>query len=332
MIEAPVRRESSGHRLAERLLTERALAWIPGPRLVGVALWSSAQAWLFDLVRPDGTTDSVLALDAIDALVASYLIAVSLAGGRWLVRTAEDELTEIEPLVRRPGVGRWLHGIDSSRGPLALASVFTILEITEAAVSIGPEILLLSPVVFAVHLPIAVAGWALFTVLLALDRIGRDDLHLDPYAGDPNLGLNPAGKVAFTAYALLAAAGGPILLRYTTSAFAMSVNIPVFVAGTLLFVVALRRVHRRMHAARRDALDHARARFLEAYRPLRRRDDLETLKAQATILGAATALEDRVRAVKTWPVTGGLAGQLLIVFISVMTGLVSRGVTSIIGI
>lgn len=331
---SPTRRRRS--ETGRTLLTDRIIQRLPGPRWLGIALWIGVLGLQLVLVAalddPAVTAETILDQDPGDLAIAVYLLLLSLVAGPRLVRRAEREIDELSPVAPRDVRQRWLRGVDGWAGPLVIAVAFTALEVGEAMAAHGPGLLALVPTSLIVHLPAATAGWALLVMIAALDRIGRSSLNLDPYGGDPNLGLKPAGRLAFTAYMLLVAGVTPVLIRYTTSLFALTVNLPLFVAATLLIVVALGRVHRQMVRARDAALQRARERWTEAFAPVRRVDDLATLADHSPLLSAAENLERRVERVKTWPVTGGIVGQILLISVSIITGLVSRVVTSAVGL
>lgn len=318
------------------ILTDRIIAHLPGPHAVGVVLWLGVLAlqvflfgWLDDTGRETGT---LLDFDAGDLGISIYLLLLSLIAGPRLVRAAERYVDELRPVAPDDIRAGWLRGVDGRLGPVTIAAAFTVLEVGEASAALGPRALALVPTGLIVHLPAATAGWALLVMIVALDRIGRSALNLDPYSGDANLGLKPAGRLAFTAYLLLVAGITPVLLRYTTSTFALVINLPLFAAATSLFALALGRVHRTMHRVRTAALDTARRRWLDAFAPVRAQDDLATLQANSAFLSAAEALERRVERIKTWPLTGGLVGQMVVIVVSIITGLVSRAATSAVGL
>jgi hypothetical protein len=318
-----------------RILTDRIVDRLPLPRWLAIVLWVAVlglQAAAYEAIEGGAAPSRLLLdLDLPDLAVGGYLIAMSLVVGSWLAGRAVRQVAELARLA--PGSeAYWLRGLYATWVPVVLAAALTAAEVGEAVATLGIEALPLFLPAFVVHLPTATAVWTLIVVLMALDRVGRSALHLDPYSGDPNLGLKPLGSLAFSAYLLLVAGAAPVLLRFTTSAVALAINVPLFLLGTATFALALWRVHRKMHATRTAALEVARRRFAEAFAPLRVTDDAATLLAQAPRLSAAEALEKRIERIKTWPVTGGLVGQSLVITVSVVTGLVSRAVTNAIGL
>lgn len=314
-------------------LTERVLASLPGWRFLWMAVWASlpfAQALGFDLLSDDA--DTVLNLDAGDLALACYLIVLSL----WSVRLLTAQAMRLDPPVHGIGAtearAKIFDGLGSVAYPIALSAVFALLEVGESIPSSGVEVAALLPIVFLVHLPITTGAWVLIVILLSLDRLGRLPLDLDACSGDPNLGLKPAGVLAFRAFLVLTAGAAPVMLRYTTSTFALALNLPIVIVAVSAFLISLYRIHREMAAARTEALARARARHARALRPVLARDDLDTLSRHSNALMAAAQLEDRVKSVKTWPVTGGIVGQTVLVVISVVTGLISRAVTAVLGL
>jgi hypothetical protein len=320
--------------LADRLITERALARLPGPRLMWVLAWAAlvpCQAWLYRRLAGTGT-NTILDLDAMDAALGFYLVGLTLVGARFIVVRAE----QIEPVIRRVARGdtlrELLRGYDWWPGPLIVAGALTALEMAEAVMTAGWAPLLISPIVLAVHIPTATAGWVVLAVFLSLDRLGRLDLDLDPFSGDPTLGLKPVGRLAFSAFAIVLLAGTPVLLRFTTSALALVINVPLVGLPLAAFAFVLGRVHARMRVARAEGLETARQLTRSVLAPVLEEGSATILSERAMALSAAESLERRVERVKTWPVTGGIVGQTVVIVVSVLTALVTRWVFVLLGL
>lgn len=280
----------------------------------------------------EGDRDPVLALDSVDVAVGAYLVVVSIAGAGHLARRASGlELPMAdgaEDATRQALFGQ----TESWTVPAGVAAALSIVEVAEAVALTGIPALLLLPIVLAVHLPIAVAVWTILTVVVSLYRLGKLPLELDPYSGDPNMGLKRAGVLAYRAFLLLAAGAAPVMIRYTTNELSLYLNIPLIVAVALAFAGSLWEIHRKMEGARAEALKTARlqvARLIEEARPHSEPDEFAR---HAGAIALAISLEERVESVKTWPVTGGIVGQFVLIVISVVTGLVSRSVMTVVGL
>jgi hypothetical protein len=85
----------------------------------------------------------------------------------------------------------------------------------------------------------------------------------------------------------------------------LAIVLLVLAGGLGSFVFSLFGLHRQIAAVKDHELELARRLYAEAYEPLREAPTLEALERQHTLLGAADALEKRIRAVHDWPVAEG---------------------------
>lgn len=318
----------------DSVFTERILRAFPGPRVFWVLLWGS-MALLLGLVAssvlPAGSEGEILATEPVGVLINAYVIILSLAAHRLVARSIS-----LRPLIDKVtggGVdqGRLLRGVNSSIGPLVLAAAITAVEAPSLFDVISPaESLITAPIFLIVHIPLAAGTWIVFTVLVSIDRLGRNRLALDHHAAGPTLGLRPVGELAVRTFAFFALGALPLLVANTESALALGITATIFLVAVMMFFLSMYRIHLQMRAARESAIAEAEEWWASAHRI----DDAvstEGVERRAAMVTVADVLEHRARGIKTWPLTGGMYGQLSGIIIGVLAGLVTRAIAVSVG-
>jgi hypothetical protein len=185
-----------------------------------------------------------------------------------------------------------------------------------------PTIVLLPFLALAV-IPVMTFVWTYIRLLVGLDRLGRSSLALEPFPQDRSLGLGAIGSLAFSGFLLLAGAVIPALLTtgnpttFVVAVVILTVNVPVFFRS-------MWRLHRQMSGAKAEHVRQARALYAAAYAPLRINATVDVLRAQAPVLGAARALEERAERIQAWPIDDGLIAILGFIVAGVASGVVVR--------
>jgi hypothetical protein len=257
-------------------LTERILAALPGSRWIWITLWSLVSLALSLLtvrlveefgapqVRPEPPNPWALA-----AFVNATVLAL------WGAGKLAAELQRADPVIARltAGEGRSLdrpiRGMDSIAGPIALTLALAGINLILVALEYGWRLALLNyPAEFLVELPLLTFFWVYASLLIGLNRLGRQRLNLEPTPGDRTLGLGPVGNLAFTGFWIFSLGFAPILIASATSTPTLVFNLAFFLIGFALFVLSLNRLHQQMAEAKRGHLVIARKLYADAYLPL----------------------------------------------------------------
>jgi hypothetical protein len=222
--------------------------------------------------------------------------------------------------------------MESVAGPLAITAGLTALETVLAALDYGWKLALLSaPFSFLIQLPLMVYFWTYLSLLLGLDRLGRQRLSLDATPGDRTLGLRPVGALAFEGFWVFTLGFAPILITTATSTPTLILNLVFFLIGLGIFLLSLNRIHSQMAEAKQRHLELARKLYADAYAPIRLRPSLRALQAQTPLLNAADALEKRASGIQEWPFGEVLAPRLAIIITSVVATVIARFILATLG-
>ena len=111
--------------------------------------------------------------------------------------------------------------------------------------------------------------WSYGSLLLGLDRLGREHLCAAASPADPTLGLRPLGGVASMALSMLLAWLVPLLLTGRPDIVGVVVGVLVLAGGLATFFLSLLRLQRQMAAVKESELAIARELYAEAYEPVR---------------------------------------------------------------
>ncbi|MEX0787449.1 MAG: hypothetical protein WD040_01485 [Anaerolineales bacterium] len=319
-------------------LTERILAVFPGPRWFWTAVWALSaipqiffSLSLFEITNALGRTPPTILELAVD--VNAIFLSV------WGSRKLAAELQRTEPLISRltgkrgSSTDRPIRGLDSIRGPLLLTAAVAALNAVLLTLEYGWRVaLVMFPTDFLFELPLLAFFWTYSSLLIGLNRLGREKLRLDSTPGDRTLGLRPVGSLAFTGFWIFSLGFAPILIVSATSIPTLVLNLAFFLIGFALFVLSLSRLHRQMVEAKQRHLELARNLYAEAYRPLASAPRVRTLKAVSPLLGAAEALEKRVVGIQEWPFDEVLTGRIAIIVTSVVATVIARIILDTLGL
>jgi UDP-glucose 4-epimerase len=256
-----------------------------------------------------------------------------------LVQKLAAELQRADPVIARltAGEGRSLdrpiRGMDSIAGPIALTLALAGINLILVALEYGWRLALLNyPAEFLIELPLLTFFWVYASLLIGLNRLGRQRLNLEPTPGDRALGLGPVGHLAFTGFWIFSLGFAPILIASATSTPTLVFNLAFFLIGFALFVLSLNRLHQQMAEAKRGHLVIARKLYADAYLPLLDKPTARTLKSQTPQLNAAEALEKRSAGIQEWPFDEVLTGRIAIIVTSVVATVIARIVLDAIGL
>jgi hypothetical protein len=257
----------------------------------------------------------------------------------WGSRKLAAELRRTEPIISRlTGKGgtstdRPIRGLDSIRGPLLLTAAVAALDAVLLTLEYGWRVaLVMYPTDFLFLLPLLAFFWTYASLLIGLNRLGREKLRLESTPGDRTLGLRPVGSLAFTGFWIFSIGFAPILIVSATSIPTLVLNLAFFLVGFALFVLSLNRLHQQMVGAKRRHLELARNLYAEAYRPLASAPRVRTLKSVSPLLSAAEALEKRSASIQEWPFDEVLTGRIAIIVTSVVATVIARIILDTLGL
>ena len=312
-----------------RPLTERILARLPGPRAASIAAWALVP-WLnagANLLLGDRGTSAVW--EQRDLLVVLNYAAIS-AGVLISLWGCDRIARRLERLGETPSTldgdpTEPFRGMNAVSGPI-MASVATALVLgISAVVRDGWEAGLLRG---ATWLVLGVALWTFLwtyvSLMLGLDRLGREHVVPDATRGDPSLGLRPLGAVAFMGLWMLLAWLVPVLLTGLPDVAGAALGMIALAAGLAAFFFSLYRLHRQMVEVKQQELAVARDLYAQAYAPIRATRTLEALEERRGLLGAADALEKRASEIHEWPIDDGTFARVITIATTVIAMTIGR--------
>jgi hypothetical protein len=316
-------------------LTERILPAIGGLRLVAVLAWAIVpllRAVVFIVSRqlmglPDLSRDRVLQLFWENILLGG-IVLVSLWGSARLAR----ELVAIEPTLAHLTQGDSakqnalpFRGVGSVAGPLALTSALTLVFELGLVRDYGWGIALLQLLPqAAMDLPLMTVFWVYLVLLIGLDRLGQSRLTLDPFPQDRTLGLRPVGGLAFLGFWIITLGTVPVLLLVTRTVTDVIPVLAILLSGLAVFFLSLYLIHRQMVAAKRHYVEWVRSLYAEAFQRVHEERSLDALQAQAPVLSAVEALEQRAEAIYPWPFDASIPRLIVAIITSVIAAIVAR--------
>ena len=323
-------------------LTERILGWLRVPRWGTLVIWTAIPvlravcvATTLELTgrNPMGWQLGLFLIP--EALVYCYAILHAIWGASKIARDSsglEPRLNDLTSVGQEQSP-RIFQGMGNTIAPVVIALVISL---SLVVVTVGMEtwwtMLLLLIFNLAIHLPITTLFWTYLMLMFGLNRLGTRHLALESYGGDKSLGLLPVGKLAFTGFWVFAANLAPILLVSLTSFVSLAVGLLIFIVGIIAFFLSLWRVHEQMGRARQRQILEAQSLYEQAYEPLKTAHTLETLEQRSGLLGAAEALERRADAIQTWPFSDALLARIVVIGLSVVTGIIARLVMKPLGL
>ncbi len=310
-------------------LTERILGRLGSPRWLWIVLWglaplAQAAIVLVVFALSGKSIHSVPAL-LIPQAVLAYVVILLLWGVGRLLRQARELLPELRRLTDGQPDSVTMPSISSTAAPILMTSALAIGNTTLNWIGSGPWLALANlPLLGLTLLPIMTFVYTYLALLVGLHRLGRHRLALDPFPHDRSLGLAPVGSLAFTGFGLVFAAAIPIILSSNGAEVTVLESYAVLGVSVVFFFLSMWRLHHQMAAAKAKYLQQARGLYASAYEPLRRSATLETLQSQASVLGAAQALEERAASILTWPIGDQLMGVIIFIVAGVASGIIVR--------
>jgi hypothetical protein len=322
-------------------VTERVLVRLPGTRVFWTVFWAFLTAirpliflqvlWAmghaslgWEFVRTQLSSHAVYA----------YMVLVSF----WAARKIAREARALEPSLQRLAspsarTGNVFAGMTSVAGPVALTVLLTIVLSINLLGRWGaaPAAIIL-PYLAVPIFPIMTMFWVYVSVLVGLDRLGRQPMELGVFPEDTSLGLRPVGALAFTAFLVFCAETLPFLLVNLRDRLQLILGLCFFVAGVVVFFLSMWRLHRQMMAAKARHLAWVRALYGEAFAPIRPRPTLEGLQARAPLVSAAEALEKRALSIQEWPFDDRTMARIVAVSTGVVTTTLARFVMRAVGL
>lgn len=320
-------------------LTEQILSRLPGPRPVWVVAWALVPWVNLAVVASsdagEWTGAGVPAVEVLNRAAVTVAVLLSL----WGAARITDGLRQLRPALveateqQEPDVERLFRGVDSVAVPLlATAAVAAVLPVDEVLAGEPRAAAIQAATWLILGIPLCTALWVYLTLQAGLNRLGRGRLTLRPYLGDRSLGLRPVGRLAFTGFWTLFGIVGPLLLTGFTDLPGVLVGSAVLVAGIGLFFLSLRRLNRQMVAVKQRELDRALDLYTTAYQQLRRDPSLEVLAEQASLLGAAEALEKRAERIQEWPFDEATFARVVTIASSVTAVIIARLILDPVGL
>ena len=313
-----------------RPLTERLLAYVPGPRALWIAVWALVP-WLdagANLLLDTGTRGAMWeqsrAFLFLNCAALSLAVAIAVGGTRRIARRVET--SRETTWSRLEGVRHEAFGeMNSVVGPLVASAVTAyVLGIGTLLAHGWASGLLRGATWFVLGIAISTFLWTYASLALGLDRLGRAQLLRQAGSADPILGLRPLGRFAFLGLWMVLALLVPVVLTGLPDFVGVSIGAFVLVGALAVFFLSLLRAHRQMAEVKIDELTLARELYTEAYEPVRAVGTLGTLERQWDVLAAADALEKRAQAIHKWPVDRGTAAWVIGITASVIAVTIAR--------
>ena len=292
-----------------RPLTDRILGRLPGPRVIWIGAWAVVP-WInatanLALGAEDASPvwEQDPALIVLNYVAVSFAVVMSLWGTTRIARQLEDLLaTPSRSLAGQATV--IFRGMNTRGGPIVASVGASIVFGVSTGIREGWAAgLLRGSTWFVIGVALFSFIWTYGSLLLGLDRLGREHLTPDPVHVDPGLGLRPLGGIASTGLWMLLVWLVPVLLTGLPDLVGAVTGMLVLMAVLAAFFLSLFRVHRQMVGVKASELAIARELYAQAYEPVHRARTLEALEQQRTLLAAADALEKRASAIHEWPFT-----------------------------
>jgi hypothetical protein len=319
-------------------LTERVLGRLGRPRLLWIVLWS-LDALISPVVFANAIVLSghtIAPSDRVESVTIQGVLAfacfVLLVGTGVLTNQAPAARDSLARLVRREVQTGLFRRIGSVRGPLILTTAVAATTSTGGWARYGPIPPLASLPLLVIYLvPILTFVWVYLTILADLDHLGRQPLALDAFPEDRTLGLERLGSLASAGLGFLLVAAVPLMLVAASEPVTLGISLVIVATTAAIFVLSMSRLHRQMWAAKERYVAAARRLYADAYAPLRKRANVETLEGQSSALRAAQSLDVRAQSLLTWPIDEGTLRFIAVVITGVVTSVIVRGLFAAVG-
>ena len=292
-----------------RPLTEQVLERVPGHRVAWIAAWAlvpwlnAGANLLLGAGRASPVWDQSAALVILNYAAVSLAVVISLWGTDRIARRLHVIQRTTSGILERSPAGVF-RGMNSTTGPVAASVVAAAVFGLSALLRDGMAPAVLRGVTwFVIGIALFTFLWTYASLLLGLDRLGRERLVPNPVHVDPGLGLRPLGGVASTGLWMLLVWLVPLLLTGLPDVVGAVTGMVVLLAVLVTFFLSLFRLHRQMLEVKTGEIAIARELYAQAYEPVHRSRTLEALDRQRALLGAADALEKRATAIHEWPFT-----------------------------
>jgi hypothetical protein len=320
-------------------LTERVLDRLGRPRSVWILVWALvpliSPLVYTAVIRMSGQrfeTSQFLDLLATQIVVA-YACLVLLSGAGVMARQATGLRDELVSRAPADIPNDLFLAIESVVAPIALTGLPVAVLTANGWLRFGPlPALAALPLLVVYLLPIVTFVWVYFTVLAELDRLGGRPLVLDQFPQDRTLGLEKVGSLASTGLILVIIAAIPVLVAGADEPATLGVTLTIMAVTVGLFMLSMWRLHRQMVDAKAHYVAVARRLYADAYAPIRETTRVVKLEAQANVLSAAQALEDRAQHLMTWPIDEGTLRFMAVVITGVVTSLAVRALFGALGV
>ena len=287
-----------------RPLTEQILARLPGRTVVWIALWALVP-WMnagLNLVLGRSTSavwEQSTALVVLNYAAISFAVVMSLWGTHRIARKIESLVPSAGEIARRVHPFR---AMSSALGPLLLSATAAVAFGLAAYFRDGGVAgFLRGGTWFVLGVALFTYLWVYGTLLLGLNRLGRERLITDEMHVDPGLGLEPLGGIAATGLWMLLAWLVPVFLTGLPDVVGAVIGTALLVVVLVTFFLSLLRLHWQMVEVKKDELAVARDLYRQAYEPVHEARTLEALEEQRGLMSAAEALEKRADAIHEWP-------------------------------
>lgn len=314
---------------APRPLSERILGRLAGPRAVWIAVWAlipwlnAGANLLLGAERTSAIWEQSTLLIVLNYAALSFASGFTLWGAGHLARRVNALRNAAVGLPRNDPEP--FRGMNSVIGPLVvsatLAIVFAVSTLAQdgvaPAVTRGATWLLIG-------IPISSYVWVYASLLLGLNRLGRERLVPDAVRIDPGVGLQPLGRIASTGLWMLLVWLVPVLLTALPDVAGVGIGLLVLGGALGTFFLSLFGLHRQMVETKASELAIARDLYAQAYAPVRAAPTLEALEQQRSLLGAADALEKRASAIHEWPIDEGTLARVITITTSVIAMTIGR--------
>ena len=315
---------------ALRPLSVRVLTALGMRRAVWIAAWALVPALnaganlLLGEERTSAVWEQSTVLVVLNYVAISVAIVVSLWGTSRIARRLEALLDTTSAAFECES-SRLFGSMNSVAGPLAASGVVAAVFAGIALARDGWEPAVLRGATwFVVGVALVSFLWTYASLLLGLNRLGRERLVPDPVHVDPGLGLQPLGGIAASGLWMLLAWLVPVLLTGLPDLVGAVIGLLVLVAVLATFFLSLLRLHRQMVDVKAGELAIARELYAQAYEPVHQARTLDALERQRGLLGAADALEKRASAIHEWPFAERTPTLVLTISTSVIAMTIGR--------
>lgn len=314
-------------------LTERILARVGQPRPVWILIWGffpfATYEVAYRLLHIPGYRGIGFSISG------TYVVILSL----WGIGKITRGLTAIQPLIldlseqaEAGAPSRPFRLVGSVAGPLLLNLAVNLVYVMDVIRHPGLATAVMWFALYIAWLPGNCAVWFCTTLFLGLDNLGRRPLRLKPFHQDSSLGLGPLGRLAFSAYLLLAAGVAPFAIVGTRDVRSAVVALGITMIATIFFFMSVSRLHLQLVSAKMRYFAHLRHLYAQAFRPLENAWSLEALSEQSGHLSVTEVLHRQIVAIQGWPFDEAIVARVVLIATSVAAIVAARLILSRFGL